>query len=177
MGRSCGGQCSLYIKLFLFLSMGAISTSFTVPTYSSPNTGNIENSNEIICKRGEYLDRKVKKCLLCPAGRYGESYGLTSPLCDGLCHRGHYCPAGSTSSRQQPCGSGRYGSSLGLKDAGCDGQCKAGYLCPERSISPTVQPCGEVYHYCPGEWRKEGRFAGSLHCWGYRIHSTWPSYM
>jgi hypothetical protein len=142
---------SMRVKLLVALSLLSTGASFDVPSYSSPNIGAVENSNEIVCKRGEYLDRSVKKCLQCPAGRYGESYGLKRPLCDGLCHRGHYCPPGSTSSRQQPCGSGRYGSSLGLKDARCDGPCKPGYLCPERSITPTVRPCGEVHHYCPLE--------------------------
>lgn len=30
---------------------------------------------------------------LCPAGRYGRSYGLSSALCSGYCHvPGYYCP-------------------------------------------------------------------------------------
>ena len=48
-------------------------------------TTNANNTNEIKCIRGQYMDRDLKKCIACPAGRYGRSYGLTSPNCDGLC--------------------------------------------------------------------------------------------
>ncbi|KAH7489082.1 uncharacterized protein KRP23_3020 [Phytophthora ramorum] len=41
------------------------------------------------------------KKILCPAGRYGEKPGETSPLCTGLCTRGFYCPEGSTSPTQR----------------------------------------------------------------------------
>ncbi|KAL4094950.1 hypothetical protein PRIC1_010600 [Phytophthora ramorum] len=44
------------------------------------------------------------KKILCPAGRYGEKPGETSPLCTGLCTRGFYCPEGSTSPTQRECG-------------------------------------------------------------------------
>jgi hypothetical protein len=36
----------------------------------------------------------------CPAGRYGASAGLSSPLCSGLCRSGYYCPVGSVRSNQ-----------------------------------------------------------------------------
>ena len=107
------------------------------------------NTNEIVCEPGKYIDRDLKKCLPCPAGRYGASYGLTSPSCDGLCDVGHFCPEGSTSKREQPCPSGRYGDSTGLKDARCSGPCEAGYTCGPRSVTSREQTCGEVYHYCP----------------------------
>ena len=108
-----------------------------------------DNTNEILCNKGSYLDKKMKQCLECPGGRFGESYGLSSSLCDGLCDRGHFCPPGSTSPREQPCPSGRFGSSAGLHTSACDGPCSAGYTCPARSISSRGQSCGEVFHYCP----------------------------
>lgn len=36
----------------------------------------------------------------CPAGRYGNSLGLSSPLCSGVCRAGFYCPVGSVRSNQ-----------------------------------------------------------------------------
>ena len=112
-------------------------------------TTNANNTNEIKCIRGQYMDRDLKKCIACPAGRYGRSYGLTSPNCDGLCDVGHFCPPGSTSKKEQPCPSGRYGNARGLTNAQCSGPCEAGYTCRPRSTTSREQPCGEVYHYCP----------------------------
>ena len=41
---------------------------------------------------------------LCPAGYFGSSAGLVSPVCSGLCAAGYYCPAGSTSATLHACG-------------------------------------------------------------------------
>ncbi|GMF24118.1 unnamed protein product [Phytophthora lilii] len=55
-----------------------------------------------ICEPGTFcLDGKK---YLCPAGRYGDQSGETSPLCAGTCTRGYYCPEGSTSPMQRECG-------------------------------------------------------------------------
>jgi hypothetical protein len=54
------------------------------------------------CEPGTYC-RDGKK-LLCPAGRYGDQSGETSPLCAGSCKRGYYCPEGSTSPTPRECG-------------------------------------------------------------------------
>ncbi|KAG3078989.1 hypothetical protein PI125_g20831 [Phytophthora idaei] len=55
-----------------------------------------------ICEPGTFCVDGKKS--LCPAGRYGDKSGETSPLCAGLCTRGYYCPEGSTSSKQIECG-------------------------------------------------------------------------
>ncbi|RLN87726.1 hypothetical protein BBJ28_00020060, partial [Nothophytophthora sp. Chile5] len=41
---------------------------------------------------------------LCPAGTFGNSTGLTTAACSGVCRPGFYCPRGSTSATQVPCG-------------------------------------------------------------------------
>lgn len=41
---------------------------------------------------------------LCPAGRYGAVYGMSSSACSGVCARGYYCPAGSISPFMRVCG-------------------------------------------------------------------------
>jgi hypothetical protein len=43
----------------------------------------------------------------CSGGRYGDQEGLISANCTGICSRGFYCPAGSTSSRKFPCPIGK----------------------------------------------------------------------
>jgi hypothetical protein len=41
---------------------------------------------------------------LCPAGTFGSSPGLDSPVCDGLCSEGYYCEQGSADPEQNDCG-------------------------------------------------------------------------
>lgn len=40
----------------------------------------------------------------CPGGYYGDTFGLSSSYCSGLCEEGFYCPEGSTSARAYACG-------------------------------------------------------------------------
>jgi hypothetical protein len=40
----------------------------------------------------------------CPVGRYGSTYGLSSPSCSGFCAAGCYCEEGSPTATQYPCG-------------------------------------------------------------------------
>lgn len=58
---------------------------------------------QLQCEPGYYCSRGEK--FLCPAGRYGNQVGETSPLCTGVCKRGYYCPLGSTSPTEFQCGS------------------------------------------------------------------------
>lgn len=49
----------------------------------------------------------------CPAGRYGDSPGLSSPECSGACTPGFECPPRSVSSRASVCPAGHYCGSSG----------------------------------------------------------------
>ncbi|ETP31356.1 hypothetical protein F442_19775 [Phytophthora nicotianae P10297] len=67
----------------------------------SSKSGDIIDGQRV-CEPGAFcIDGKK---FLCPAGRYGDKPGETSPLCTGLCTRGYYCPEGSTSPTQMECG-------------------------------------------------------------------------
>ena len=48
-------------------------------------------SAELPCEPGYYCIKGVK--YPCPPGTFGWQYGLTSPLCSGLCSAGYYCPS------------------------------------------------------------------------------------
>eukprot|EP00941_MAST-03F_sp_MAST-3F-sp1_P000489 g489.t1 len=95
------------------------------------------------CPKGKFLSRN-DECRLCPAGRYGDTVGLQKSDCSGLCERGYYCPAGSTSRKSYKCPAGRYGDRLGLQSSNCSGECEEGYFCPNGSTSPRQHPCGVV---------------------------------
>ena len=76
----------------------------------------------------------------CPAGRYGSGTKLRTAKCDGLCHKGFYCPPGSTSPTEYPCPKGTYGARPGLGDESCSGPCAAGYDCPPASVDQYGRP-------------------------------------
>jgi len=51
------------------------------------------HSNEKICEHGHYCINGEKK--MCPGGTYGNSTGLSTILCSGICRPGFFCPEGS----------------------------------------------------------------------------------
>ena len=55
-----------------------------------------------ICPLGSYCLSGVRS--LCPAGFFGDSYGLSSMNCSGLCLHGYLCPLGTVSPRSHDCG-------------------------------------------------------------------------
>lgn len=60
------------------------------------------NTMQVISPPGSYANEGI--LFTCPAGRFGASYGLSSPLCSGSCSKGFYCPPGSVSPREWACG-------------------------------------------------------------------------
>ena len=57
-----------------------------------PDLGNAATAIAAACRRP------------CPAGRFGDAWGLTDPRCSGLCRAGSYCPIGSSKAEEFPCG-------------------------------------------------------------------------
>lgn len=95
---------------------------------------NTTRSGQKICEKGYYCNHAVK--IACEAGTYGDSEGLFTDDCSGLCKSGYYCPSASISATEIPCPAGRYGSSFGLTNSSCTALCPLGYFCPEGSASP-----------------------------------------
>jgi hypothetical protein len=99
------------------------------------------------CEPGFYCSEGVRYD--CPAGRYGNAFGLSKRECGGVCAVGYYCPARSTSAREYPCPPGRFGGTEGLPSSTCSGYCVEGYYCPEGSTSSREVPCGGADVFCP----------------------------
>ena len=115
------------------------------------------------CGLGNYCPFGSGSATPCPAGTYGSTTTLTSPVCTDVCTAGYYCLAGSTSATENECGlgnycpsgsgsatpcpAGTYGSATTLAVSTCDGECTAGYYCPAGSISATENEC-PVNNYC-----------------------------
>ena len=125
------------------------------------------NETDTLCPLGRYSAeqgvRSEEECLLCRAGSYCGTNGLTAP--SGLCDAGYYCPPGQEvrnpaglecppgqyceagSVVGDPCPAGRYqpGTLAGSPTA-CTA-CPPGFACPTGSILP--QECREGF-FCAG---------------------------
>lgn len=62
---------------------------------------NMTRSGERKCEIGHYCSGGLK--YQCPAGRFGDTEGQSSPQCSGECEEGYYCPSGSIRARQVTC--------------------------------------------------------------------------
>jgi len=67
------------------------------------NTGHIR-TDQVECELGFYCQNGLR--YPCRAGTYGESLGLSSEDCSGLCPRGSFCPVNSI--HPLPCSPGAY---------------------------------------------------------------------
>jgi hypothetical protein len=82
---------------------GNCSAGYACPTGSTTPTAQL-------CPTGRYSTAGSGVCPECPAGVYGDSVGLKTPACSGLCAVGYVCPPASNSSTPTPsCPAGRYG--------------------------------------------------------------------
>lgn len=80
-------------------------------------------SQQTMCEPGYLCKLGIR--YPCPAGFYGEAYGLMTSTCTGACPKGFYCPFAT--GHPLACPPGTYGDQLGLTDARCSGLCPRGY--------------------------------------------------
>ena len=106
--------------------------------YSAPlSISSTMRYQQFPCEPGSYCINGSK--MLCPAGRYGNSYNLGTLNCTDSCPLGHYCEEGSILPTK--CPAGTYGNSIGLMDNKCSGYCLPGFYCPEGSTSNIEKSC------------------------------------
>ena len=89
----------------VFCPVGSFAPTPVSPghyTIDAADGGDGGMTAERLCGIGHYCQAGVE--LECAPGHYGSSFGLTAPTCDGQCHSGYYCTAGSTLPTQNPCG-------------------------------------------------------------------------
>jgi hypothetical protein len=58
--------------------------------------------SQSVCAAGSYCSGGVSTS--CPSGVYGNTSGLSSAACSGLCLAGYYCPLGTNQPTTLPCG-------------------------------------------------------------------------
>jgi hypothetical protein len=63
---------------------------------------NHTRSWQLQCEYGHYCTGGVK--YQCPAGRYGNAFGLHNKNCSGVCEAGYFCPPNSNKSQAIECG-------------------------------------------------------------------------
>lgn len=98
-------------------------------------------TSQILCEPGFYCNYGIK--LPCPPGTYGDTSGLFSLDCSGLCPRGFFCP--ENSSKPLPCSPGSY-STGGARD--CT-SCEVPHTVPMAKINAMCKDdrscCFDVY--------------------------------
>ena len=83
------------------LNMGPVKV-ITNATMAVQSLARSTRADQRLCESGYYCLGGLRS--MCPPGRYGTSYGLSSSNCSGVCKEGYYCPQGSTLATQLPCG-------------------------------------------------------------------------
>ncbi|CAM9593374.1 unnamed protein product, partial [Ascophyllum nodosum] len=108
--------------------------------YSIGGDGATTRIGQAVAPPGRYA--KVGTLYMCPPGRYGASYGLSTALCSGGCTRGFYCPAGSVSPMERACG----GADL-ICPPGSDWPIEVdeGHYTTDYSTVPDQEPCAPGY--------------------------------
>ena len=104
------------------------------------------NATSGVRQPGRFSLSGASSCSMCPGGRYGLSFALTSSSCSGTCTPGHYCPEGSVDLVQ--CAAGKWSNASALS-VPCEGVCDPGYLCVAGSSTPRRRACGFPKFYCP----------------------------
>ena len=69
------------------------------------------------CSPGSYCKGAIS--ILCPRGRYGDSYGLSDSTCTDACPPGYYCPSGTVAPK--PCPSLEYSTGEAAECSRCPG--------------------------------------------------------
>lgn len=113
----------------------ASSAPLSVPAgfYSFP-VGNATATDAYPCLASTYCTSGVQYD--CPAGRYGDSPFLATPLCDRACPSGYYCGVGTTLKTAAPCGN-------------------VSVYCPEGSSVPQWVPAGFMSVGGPDAFRSD----------------------
>jgi hypothetical protein len=86
----------------------------------------------VACALGRYSLAGAVSCTACLIGTFGNTTGLTTAACSGV------CPAGV------------YGNATALTSPACRGPCSPGYACPANSTNATVSIC------TPGKYSSGG---------------------
>lgn len=122
-GKIVGGTYAYYTTPHFPYTIGCFGPGITTASEVRTNKTTTPTSKCAPGRYSKYSNQEV--CLPCPAGRYnleggscknGECDGFTDGQCNGICEAGYFCPAGSSSSREQPCGGAQYYCPAGSAD-------------------------------------------------------------
>uniref|UniRef100_A0A7S4BXP4 Tyrosine-protein kinase ephrin type A/B receptor-like domain-containing protein n=1 Tax=Chrysotila carterae TaxID=13221 RepID=A0A7S4BXP4_CHRCT len=106
-----------------------------------------------VCSVGSYCPRGATQPLLCEAGRFGDSAGLTNSTCTGPCSPGYYCEAGSQEPTRGACPPGSANPFYGAQSAESCVPCPVGQAA-NTSASTACTPCS-AGTYAPSQGRSD----------------------
>ena len=112
---SSGGNWSSRLQLVfpILSSRGGRTRVFKI--VKSADNSTMVRVRQLQCQPGYYCSGGKRQ--LCPAGRYGDTAGLSSDACSGISRAGYFAPPGTENATQYACGD-------------------PGYYCPEGSATP-----------------------------------------
>jgi hypothetical protein len=89
--------------------------------YSCPAGSTTATPSSSICPTGRYSLASAGTCTSCPAGKFGNTQGLSVATCSGNCAAGYACPAASTTANPPAamCASGRYAAAGATSCSDC----------------------------------------------------------
>lgn len=118
-----GSATRLSVTDGYYTTLSPTDPDFEPPLSSSRQTNRNAADAQTKCEPGYYCSLGIR--YPCPAGLYGEVYGLQTASCTSACPLGFYCPLATP--HPIPCPPGSFGDAFGLTDAACTGLCPAGY--------------------------------------------------
>jgi hypothetical protein len=117
------GNSTVYCPIGSSVPAFAPNGFYTVDSDGREISDTVKTRSGIIqCPIGYYCVDGIKT--ICPAGRFGNSLGLSDANCTGICPEGFYCPAGSANPFELSCGD------------------TPNYYCPEGSGRPNKTSLG-----------------------------------
>ena len=139
--------------------------------YYCPEGQNVSSPSEFPCPSGHFCPTGSRKPLVCNSGTFqantGRSYCDVCPagyFCDNIngtngiptptiCPSGHYCPAGTSRSKEYPCNVGTFNNKTGASNISSCVPCSAGYACPQSGLSEPSELCSAGYFCRAGAMR------------------------
>ncbi|TYZ57690.1 hypothetical protein PybrP1_008537 [[Pythium] brassicae (nom. inval.)] len=137
-----GSATRLSVTDGYYTTMSPTDPAFGSPLSSSRHISRNAAAAQTKCEPGYYCALGIR--YPCPAGLFGEVYGLQSAsctgdaACSGLCPAGYYCPVGTCT---------QVGTKAPFSTVCEPSLCPAGYYCPLASAQPVA--CGAVDVFCP----------------------------
>ncbi|OQR97987.1 hypothetical protein THRCLA_06800 [Thraustotheca clavata] len=144
-------------------ALSSIDSNNYIPGGNGMSSGLTIRISQAICAKGTFCVNGQK--FLCPPGTYGDTLGLSTPMCSGACPQGFFCPQGSTGYSANACVEpssycpGNTAAPIAVTTGYFTTLSYDGRLRVEQTICPIGSYCvNGIAHLCP--WGSYGAVTG-----------------